>query len=80
MTEAWNLTNGTVEVFVNGESKGTVPSSSNLGETVKRFARASGIKSVVVYLDGNELPQGGASDPIGQGEELEISSYDSQAG
>lgn len=78
MSETFSVDNGTIELVINGTSKGRI---SNSGQTVGAFvtaqARNYGLKSFSVYVDGSKFYTEQANNPL-SGSKVEIVAKDAR--
>lgn len=75
-----NFNDGTVEVFVNGTSKGrkaTTPGET-LGQFLNRQAQSYGVRAFSAYADGRKLDTNGVSGPAVSVGKVEITAKDAR--
>lgn len=71
--------NGSVELLVNGQSKGGKRTNGqNVGTFVKNQAQAYGLKSFSVYINGQKFFTEQASQPLPDGAKVEIVAKDAR--
>lgn len=75
-----NFNDGTVEVFVNGSSKGRKPlvAGETLGAFINRQAQAYGVRTFSAYADGRKLETSGVGGPVNGTQKLEITAKDAR--
>lgn len=75
-----NFSDGTIEVVVNGSSKGRKPvnSGETLGAFLNRQAQYFGIKSFSAYADDRKLEVNSVSGPASSVHKIELTAKDSR--
>jgi acylphosphatase len=75
-----NFSDGTVEVVVNGSSKGrkATTNGETLGAFLNRQAQAYGIRTFTAYADGHKLETSGVNVPAASKQSIEITAKDAR--
>lgn len=70
--------NGSVELVINGESKGNFPATGTIGDFVRANSTRYGLKAFSVYVNGTKFFTEQANQPIPDGSKIELIAKDSR--
>lgn len=78
MSDVFSTESNSVELIVNGESRGSFPATGTIGDFVRSHASRAGLKSFSVYVNGTKFFTEQANQALTSGSRVELVAKDSR--